>query len=53
MDDQTVAKTDNSAARSPAGVVEDVEDAGVWVRMDEALTRALVQACADSQPTSI
>lgn len=44
VDDCTVAKTDGSAARSPAGVVEDVDDAGVWVRMDEALTRALVQA---------
>ena len=44
VDDQTVAKTDNSAARSPAGVVEDIDGADVWVRMDEALTRAMVQA---------
>lgn len=44
VDDCTVAKTDGSAARSPAGVVEDVDDSGVWVRMDEALSRALVQA---------
>lgn len=40
VDDQTVAKTDDTAARSPAGIVEDVDDQGVWVRFDEALTRA-------------
>lgn len=42
VDDCTVARTDDSAARSPAGVVEDVTGADVWVRMDEALTRAMV-----------
>jgi len=31
VDDQTVAKTDNSAARSAAGIVRDVDAAGVWV----------------------
>lgn len=41
VDDCTVAKTDGSASRSPAGVVEDVDSSGVWVRLDEALTRAL------------
>ncbi|WP_102226916.1 hypothetical protein [Acidimangrovimonas sediminis] len=40
VDDQTVAKTDGSAARSPAGLVEDVDAQGVWVRLDEALTNA-------------
>lgn len=39
VDDQTVAKTDGSAARSPAGIIEDVDAAGVWVRFDEALTK--------------
>ncbi|MDF3607989.1 hypothetical protein PE067_18770 [Paracoccus sp. DMF-8] len=41
VDDCTVAKTDDSASRASAGVVEDVDGIGVWVRMDEALTRAL------------
>jgi len=38
VDDQTVAATDGSSARSPAGVVEMVDDLGVWVRLDAALT---------------
>lgn len=38
VDDQTVAKTDGSSSRSPAGIVADVDTAGVWVRFDEALT---------------
>lgn len=40
VDDQTVAKTDGTATRSRAGIVDGVEASGVWVRMDEALTRA-------------
>lgn len=40
VDDQTVAKTDATATRSRAGIVEAVETNGVWVRLDEALTRA-------------
>jgi hypothetical protein len=40
VDDQTVAKTDDTGARSPAGIVEDVDDLGVWVDFNEALTRA-------------
>jgi hypothetical protein len=40
VDDQTVAKTDATATRSRAGIVDAVEATGVWVRMDEALTRA-------------
>lgn len=40
VDDQTVAKTDGTASRSPAGIVEDVDADGVWVRLDEALTNA-------------
>jgi hypothetical protein len=40
LDDQTVAKTDGTATRSRAGIVEAVEATGVWVRCDEALARA-------------
>ena len=42
VDDQTVAKTDGTATRSPAGIVVDVDANGVWVRFDEALTRAML-----------
>lgn len=34
VDDQTVAKTDNLGARPVAGIVEDVDSAGVWVRIE-------------------
>jgi len=40
VDDQTVAKTDGTATRSRAGIVDGVDTTGVWVRMDEALARA-------------
>lgn len=40
VDDQTVAKTDGSSSRSPAGIVDHVDAQGVWVRLDEALTNA-------------
>ncbi len=36
VDDQTVAKTDNSAARSVAGRIESVDADGVWVLMGPA-----------------
>ena len=39
-DDQTVARTDGTATRSLAGIVDAVEATGVWVRCDEALARA-------------
>lgn len=39
VDDQTVALTDGTGARSPAGTVEYVDAQGVWVRFDAALTR--------------
>lgn len=42
VDDQTVAKTNGTNTRSPAGIVEGVDAQGVWVRMDEALTRAIL-----------
>lgn len=42
VDDQTVAKTSGTNTRSPAGAVVDVDATGVWVRFDEALTRALL-----------
>jgi hypothetical protein len=31
VDDQTVAKTDGTNTRSPAGFVRDVDADGVWV----------------------
>lgn len=40
VDDQTVAKTNGSNTRSPAGLVDDVDANGVWVRFDAALTAA-------------
>ena len=41
VDDQTVAKTDGTATRSRAGIVDGIEASGaVWVRCDEALARA-------------
>lgn len=33
VDDQTVAKTDGSSARSAAGTIVDVDAQGVWVRV--------------------
>lgn len=33
VDDETVAKTNNSNARPVAGVIEDVDAQGVWVRI--------------------
>lgn len=35
VDDQTVAKTSGGGTRSPAGIVEDVDSGGVWVRMGQ------------------
>lgn len=40
VDDQTVAKTDGGGTRSRAGIVDGLEDDRVWVRFDEAVTRA-------------
>lgn len=40
VDDQTVGATDGTGTRSPAGFVEGLEGASVWVRFDEALTRS-------------
>lgn len=34
VDDQTVAKTSGTDTRSPAGIVDDVDDGGVWVNID-------------------
>ena len=42
VDDQTVAKTNGTNTRSPAGVVDGVDALGVWVRLDESLTRAML-----------
>ena len=46
VDDETVAKTDGGGTRSPAGFVADIDDQGVWVRFDEALTRVYVEGIA-------
>ncbi|MGZ8221769.1 MAG: hypothetical protein ACXWT0_08995 [Methylobacter sp.] len=35
VDDETVAKTSGTGARSPAGIIEDVDSGGVWVRMGQ------------------
>ncbi|WP_255564463.1 hypothetical protein [Mameliella sp. CS4] len=40
VDDQTVAKTDGSGTRSPAGIVAGLDSNGVWVLMDEGATAA-------------
>lgn len=37
VDDQTVAKTDGTGSRSPAGLIAAVDAQGVWVRFDETL----------------
>lgn len=42
VDDQTVAKTSGTNTRSPAGVVDSIDAQGVWVRLDESLTRAML-----------
>jgi hypothetical protein len=42
VDDQTVAKTNGTNTRSPAGVIDSVDALGVWVRCDESLTRAML-----------
>jgi len=39
-DDQTVAASDGTGTRSPAGIVDEVAAEGVWVRFDAALARA-------------
>lgn len=44
VDDQTVAKTSNSGARSPAGFVADVDAQGVWVEFDLAKMGAWLAA---------
>ena len=42
VDDQTVAKTNGTNTRSPAGVIDSVDALGVWVRVDESLARAVL-----------
>lgn len=46
VDDQTVAKTDGSGARSIAGFVDQVDTLGVWVRFDEAAARSWADLAA-------
>lgn len=40
-DDDQVAKTNGTNTRSRAGIIEAVDAQGVWVRFDEAITRAI------------
>lgn len=40
VDDQTVAKTNGTGTRSPAGFVDHVDSLGVWVRFDEAMLQS-------------
>lgn len=40
VDDQTVAKTDGTGARSIAGFIDGLDDAGVWVECDESRVRS-------------
>ena len=40
LDDDQVAKTNGTNTRSRAGIIEAVDAQGVWVRLDEAITRA-------------
>lgn len=42
VDDNQVARTNGTSTRSPAGIVDSVDAQGVWVRFDEALTRAIL-----------
>jgi hypothetical protein len=44
VDDQTVALTSNSGARSVAGIIDDVDAQGVWVELDVRKTLAALQA---------
>lgn len=46
VDDQTVARTSNSSARSRAGIVHGVDALGVWVDLNEALTRVATPTAA-------
>ncbi|MFN4089975.1 MAG: hypothetical protein ACK4QW_13170 [Alphaproteobacteria bacterium] len=46
VDDQTVARTSATDTRSRAGIVEMVDELGVWVRLDEALARVATTTAA-------
>lgn len=46
VDDQTVGRTSASSSRSPAGVVHGVDALGVWVELNEALTRVATVTAA-------
>lgn len=46
VDDQTVARTSASTTRSKAGIVRDVDAQGVWVELNEALTRVATVTAA-------
>ncbi len=44
VDDETVAKTDGSAARSKAGIIVDVDAQGVWVSTGEEILNSPASA---------
>ncbi|WP_312929109.1 hypothetical protein [Stutzerimonas nitrititolerans] len=47
VDNQTVAKTDGGGTRSVAGIVDAVDDAGVWVLIDPTSGAALDAPAAE------
>lgn len=47
VDDQTVAKTDGTGSRSPAGFVADVDATGVWVEFDEGRVQSHLAGLAN------
>lgn len=49
VDDQTVAATDGTGTRSVAGVIEDVDTRGVWVRIESVDGPALASEIASRQ----
>lgn len=47
VDNQTVAKTNGAGTRSPAGIVDGVDDLGVWVLVDPTSGVLLDEAAAE------
>lgn len=48
VDDQTVAKTDGTASRSPAGIIDHVDENGVWLDKRDRAGWGVTKAGADS-----
>jgi len=49
VDDQTVALTDGGGTRSTAGIIEDVDSRGVWVKIEDVNGTALASEIAARQ----